>query len=212
MLSTHTTQALMEAGTRDRHHPGRPLFRAGDPARTAHLVLTGAVKLTTALPDRPPRLREIRTAGNLVGDTEAWDHTHTRAETAHTEGAVTTLTLQHHRLISLTSGYPDLALAITRTTTTRLRWYQHRADTRGNDSHPRVARLLCDLVDLLGLTPDNQLPISLTRDELADLAGLSPPTAERALHHLIHTGTVIKGYRIIRIRDLHALRLTAGNE
>jgi CRP-like cAMP-binding protein len=87
----------------------------------------------------------------------------------------------------------------------RLRQFALRCEhERLLDAHVHVAQCLAELYDPW-LYPGTERCIALSQDELAHLAGVSRPTANRALHALEARGLLSVAYGTITVHDPAAL-------
>ena len=81
------------------------------------------------------------------------------------------------------------------------------ADALFLDAERRIARRLLDCRSSFGTEGSEPLP--LTQDDLAAMAGVSRPTANRVLRHLEDRGSVRLGRRHVTIADLESLARAA---
>lgn len=105
-------------------------------------------------------------------------------------------------------GYPDAALELACMISERLRWAnERRVDFAALDARTRVVRALLALAETYGRDTAGglDLGVSLTQEEIASLAGVRLPTAEKILRALQSAGVVRLGYRRIVVTDLTAL-------
>jgi CRP/FNR family transcriptional regulator, cyclic AMP receptor protein len=87
----------------------------------------------------------------------------------------------------------------------RLRQFAMRCEhERLLEAHVHVAQCLAELYDPW-LYPGTEHRIALSQDELAHLAGVSRPTANRALHELEVRGVLSVAYGAIMVHDPAAL-------
>ncbi len=112
------------------------------------------------------------------------------------------------RFHDLRADHPDLTEWLLLTLTRRLeRMSALLADALFVDAEHRVARRLLDCRRSFGV--DGPEPLPLTQDDLAAMAGVSRPTANRVLRHLEDQGVVRLGRRHITIADLETLARAA---
>jgi CRP/FNR family transcriptional regulator, cyclic AMP receptor protein len=90
--------------------------------------------------------------------------------------------------------------------------YAHRVELEGYDAATRVARTLRELAVRYGDRSGDRIEIQcpVTQAELASLAAVAEPTAQRALRRLRASGIIASGYRRPDILDLQALDRIAG--
>jgi CRP-like cAMP-binding protein len=112
------------------------------------------------------------------------------------------------RFHDLRVDHPDLTDWLLLTLTQRLeRMSALLADALFLDAEHRVARRLLDCRCSFGI--EDAEPLPLTQDDLAAMAGVSRPTANRVLRHLEDEGCVRLGRRHITIADLDSLARAA---
>jgi CRP-like cAMP-binding protein len=88
----------------------------------------------------------------------------------------------------------------------------HRVDFAGYDAPTRLARVLRELAVQYGDRSANHvvIPWPLTQPELASLAAVAEPTAQKALRKLRESGVIVTGYRSLTIVDFGELSRIAG--
>lgn len=134
------------------------------------------------------------------------DHHHTATVVALDD--VHVLSVLAARFHELRADHPDLTEWLLMTLTQRLeRMSELLADALFLDAEHRVARRLLDCRCSFGIEAGDPLP--LTQDDLAAMAGVSRPTANRVLRHLEDQGVVRLGRRHITIEDLESLARSA---
>lgn len=190
---------------------GRVLIREGDPTTQVSLLLSGAVKVTGATPDGEALLA-IRVGGDVVGELAALDG-RPRLASVTTAGRVTVRAFSQAEFTQLLSRDPAVAAAVARSVGAKLRTAtSRRIDNAGCDSLTRVARILLDLADRYGVQTASGKTIGcqLTQPELASLAAVAGPTAQRAIRTLKEEGLISTGYREIIVQDVAGLRSRAS--
>lgn len=210
-LPDPSREQLLKLG-REREHAsaGQVLIREGDSSTGVYLIVDGAVKVTGAAEGREAMLA-IRVRGDLVGELAAMDSL-PRVATVTTAGPVTVRVIGQAEFLGLLSRDGPLALALARGVGGKLRTATaRRVDFVGCDAPGRFARVLLDLATRYGRdTPDGRtITCPLTQPELATLASVSGPTADRALRRFRADGIVVTGYREISVTDVAALRKCA---
>ncbi len=210
-LSEGSRQRLLGLGT-ERQYPraGRVLINEGSRSTAVYLLLAGSVKVTGAT-DAGDALLAIRVGGDLVGELVALDG-RPRLATVTTAGPVTARVIGQPEFVALLSRDPELALAVARGVSDKLRSAtSRRIDFTGCDATARFARVLLDLATRYGQqTPAGQtICCPLTQTELATLAGSAEPTVQRMLRQFKADGIVATGYRETAVLDIAALRKRA---
>jgi CRP/FNR family transcriptional regulator, cyclic AMP receptor protein len=106
-----------------------------------------------------------------------------------------------------------LAEAVNRAVVAKLRAANaRRIEFAGYDAPTRLARVLRALAVQYGDRTGNRvvIPWPLTQPELASLAAVAEPTAQKALRTLRERGVIETGYRSLTILDLDELNRIAG--
>jgi CRP/FNR family transcriptional regulator, cyclic AMP receptor protein len=87
-----------------------------------------------------------------------------------------------------------------------------RVEFAGYDAPTRLARVLRELAVRYGDRSGNRVVIAwpLTQPELASLAAVAEPTAQKALRALRQRGVIATGYRSLTILNLDELNRIAG--
>ncbi len=186
------------------------LIREGDVGTVVYLLLAGSVKVTGAT-DEGEALLAIRVGGDVVGELAALDG-RPRLATVTTAGPVIARVIGRAEFLGLLGRDPELALAITRGVSDKLRSAtSRRIEFTGCDVNTRLARVLLDLAERYGEQTPHGLTIGcpLTQTELATLAGAAEPTVQRSLRQLKTDGIVATGYRVTAVLDMSALRQRA---
>jgi CRP-like cAMP-binding protein len=134
------------------------------------------------------------------------DHHHTATVVALDE--VHVLTVPAQRFHQLRRVHPDLSDWLLETLTRRLeRTMVLLADSLYVDADHRVVRRLMDVRRTFGI--DGADPLPLTQEDLAAMAGVTRPTANRVLRRLAEQGVVRLGRRHIEVLDMTALAAAA---
>ena len=209
-LQEPARQRFLGLGARQQYESGQVLIREGDLGTMVYLLLAGSVKVTGAT-DGGDALLAIRVGGDLVGELAALDG-RPRLATVTTAGPVVTRAIGRADFLYLLRRDPELALAVTRGVSDKLRVAtSRRIEFSGCDVNTRLARVLLDLAERYGqqAPAGRTIGCPLTQTELATLAGAAEPTAQRSLRQLKAEGIVATGYRVTTVLDMGALRKRA---
>jgi CRP/FNR family cyclic AMP-dependent transcriptional regulator len=104
---------------------------------------------------------------------------------------------------------PEVTLEIASILSERLRWAnERRVHVAALDPRGRISRLLLTLAGNYGRPVGDgwDLGAPLTQAEIASLAGIRLPTAEKALRGFAEAGLIKLGYRSTVVLDLDALQ------
>ncbi|WP_274919151.1 Crp/Fnr family transcriptional regulator [Streptomyces sp. WZ-12] len=210
-LQGSTLEDLMRHGTRIAYPTHRPLLQQGDESRHVLLLTRGVVKVVASAESGYEMLLAVRVGGDLVGEMAAFEG-RPRSGTVVACSEVSARIIQLRDLEDFLVRHPDAMRAMLAMLSARLRWAnQRRIDFRAYDSSTRLARVLVELTQTYGHpTPEkvgkrHEIGLSLNQSELASLAGVALPTAERALASLSQLGLVERSYRRLLILDVPKL-------
>jgi CRP-like cAMP-binding protein len=106
-----------------------------------------------------------------------------------------------------------LAEAVNRSVVARVRaGTERRMEFAAFDAPTRFARVLRELANAYGERSGNRVTIGwpVTQSELASLASVAEPTAQKALRELRKAGIISTGYRSLTVEDYSALNRIAG--
>ncbi|WDZ86010.1 Crp/Fnr family transcriptional regulator [Micromonospora cathayae] len=207
-LSGPARQVVCRAGARIDVPGGRVVFRQGEDSRHVLVLLSGSVKVALSTAEGYEALLAVRVGGEVVGELAAVDG-EPRSATVVTCAAVSARRIGPEELRHLGRLHPEIDVEIRRTISRRLRWAnQQRVDLRAYDAPTRVGRIIARLVEMYGAATSEgvDLGIPLRQAELASMAGVSLPAAEKALSILDQQGLIARGYRRLVVRDLAGLR------
>jgi len=207
-LCAPTQDALVRIGRPREFRPGEVVFHQGDPCDSLFLLRRGRVAVHVLTPDGDDATVGLIAAPDAFGEVGLIraDHHHTATVVALDD--VHVLAVLASRFHDLRADHPDLTEWLLVTLTGRLeRTSALLADALFLDAEHRVARRLLDCQCSFGLNSDESLP--LAQDDLAAMAGVSRPTANRVLRHLEDQGSVRLGRRHITIADRESLARAA---
>ena len=209
-LPVRARHTLLELGTAVRFPADRPILRQGESGHTAYLLLSGCVKVLGNEADREPLLA-IRIGGDLVGEMAVLSRK-PRSATVSACAETAARAIPGEELRAFLHRCPEAAIEVAAMISERLRWSNdRRVDFAALDPRARISRVLLTLAQTYGRTVDGgcDLGAPLTQAEIASLAGIRLPTAEKALRGFAESGLVRLGYRNIVVVDLPALRVIA---
>lgn len=201
---------LLALGTGARFPAGRVLLRQGEDGTTAYLLVQGCVKVIAHDADREALLA-IRVGGDLVGEMAVLSGK-PRSATVVTCAATLARAIPAARLRAHLAAAPEVAIEIAAMLSDRFRWSnERRMAAAALDPRGRVSRVLLSLAETYGhdRSDGTHLGAPLTQADIASLAGIRLPTAEKVLRGFAAQGLVGLGYRDIRITDIGALRAIA---
>lgn len=176
------------------------IFREGDAAVSLHFILGGKAKIVKTAPDGRDVILEILGAGDPVGAVAAYEERNFPASAVALE-ATTLMSVPRHEFFSLLATNPELARGLLLGLTRRLMEMTRKLAERSTRVEYRIARLFLTLCDRVGRRegPAFFVPLSLSRQEIADLVGTTQETAIRVMSRWGKEGLVVTeegGFRI----------------
>lgn len=187
-LFTHLTKRerckIGEEVVEARYGKGQFIFREGDPADSFHILKEGSVKCVKSSPDGKEVTLKVLMPGDLFCcDASVFDGA-THPGCAQPIGDVSILRLSKKAYFDLLRRNPDVALDVIRYLGHRLNEAQENAKLLALDrAEQRMASLLIKLSSQAGVqeTDGIRLTVRLTRQDLADMAGIAVETATRIM-------------------------------
>jgi CRP/FNR family transcriptional regulator, cyclic AMP receptor protein len=211
-LTEASRERLLEPGMTRQYPAGQVLFREGETTAFVVALLDGVVKATGLTLDGKEALLAIRVGGDIVGEFSALDDL-PRSSTVTACGAVVGRVIRQPDFVDALRRDRSLMQAVDRAILAKLRTAnERRIEFAGYDAPTRLARVLRELAAGYGERSGNRVVIGwpLTQPELASLAAVAEPTAQKALRRLRDSGVITTGYRSLTIEDFSALEHIAG--
>jgi CRP/FNR family transcriptional regulator, cyclic AMP receptor protein len=208
-LSADVREVFLGLGVIRHYRSGQVLMREGDWTTHAILLHTGLVKVTAIADTGRNALLAIRMGGDLIGELGAIG---ANARTATVTAATNVIgnVIARSELLGFLRRYPEVSFAITAMVGQRLRMAnRRRLDIAGFNSNTRIARILLDLGERLGndISRTEEFEIAITQRELAELAGLTQVSVQRALRTFRAKGLLTTSYGRIVVRRTDLLRV-----
>jgi CRP-like cAMP-binding protein len=211
-LDPETRSTLLEAGAPAHFAPDDVLLLQGERSRHVYLLLRGYVKVIALAENGSESLLGVRTGGDLVGEMAVMDG-RPRFATVRACTPVDVRVLQSHELAALVGRSPAITYALFRMITNRLEWANDRQlESAAFSAGTRLCCVLLALASSHGRRVEDGIALAapLTQRDLASLAGIKLPTAEKALRQLQTDKILRLGYRTVVVIDLKRLRATAA--
>jgi len=160
---------------------GETIFREGDPADRIHFVHIGRVKIVKSAGSRDVIL-EILGSGEPVGAVAVFERRPFPASAVTLEPSGI-LSIPEREFFALLEKRPEMMRHLLAGLTLRLMMVNKRLADLTGSAEQRAARLFLTLADRVGLsTPDGmRIPLTLSRQEIADLLGTTLETAIRLM-------------------------------
>lgn len=188
------------------YEKGETIFHEGDPAGLIHFLVLGRAKIVKAAGGRDVIL-EILGPGEPVGAVAVFERKPFPASAVTLEGS-SILSIPEREFFALLEKRPEMLRHLLAGLTYRLMMVNKRlADMTGSAEY-RAARLFLTLGDRVG-TPQGGgvfVPLTLSRQEIADLIGTTLETAIRLMSRWQKDAIVLTDKNGFTIPDVKALR------
>jgi CRP/FNR family transcriptional regulator len=196
-----------------RYRKDQFIFREGDPATSFHILKEGTVKCVKTSPGGRQVTLKVLMPGDLFCCDAAVLDGGTHPGCAQPMGDVSVLTLSKEAYFDLLRRNPDAALKVIQFLGNRLQEAQETAKILAlNPAEQRLAALLVKLAGRAGLREGHQvrLTVRLTRQDLADMVGMTVETATRIMGRFKREKLVSGTARSLVIRNLPRMQQLAA--
>jgi CRP/FNR family transcriptional regulator len=196
-----------------RYRKDQYIFREGEPATSFHILKEGTVKCVKTSPEGKQVTLKVLMPGDLFCCDAAVLDGGTHPGCAQPMGDVSVLTLSKEAYFDLLRRNPDAALQVIQYLGNRLHEAQETAKVLAlNPAEQRLAALLVKLAGRAGLREGQQvrLTVRLTRQDLADMVGMTVETATRIMGRFKREKLVSGTARSLVIRNLPRLQHLAA--
>jgi CRP/FNR family transcriptional regulator, cyclic AMP receptor protein len=194
---------LVAESVHKRYDTGRILIREGGTDTHVALLLSGFVKVSTAV-EGYETLLGIRLPGEVVGEIGALTG-EPRNATVTACGRVTAGLLTQARFEAFLSRRPDAHRLVAAAVARQLRWAnRRRSDFAAFPAHVRLARLLSEISEVCGRERADgtvEIVVPLTQPELAAMIAIGQATIQKAVRDLRDAGLIETGYRRLVVSD-----------
>jgi CRP-like cAMP-binding protein len=211
-LSAEERERLRPLALIRSFEPGERLFGEGDPAEQLHFILAGRFKIVKGAADGKEIILEILGPGDPIGVVAVLEGRPLPAS-ATTLEAGSILTLPAEQFFALMAANPRLVRGLLVGLTRRLMELTRRLADRSSRADVRLARLFLTLSERMGRQVDERVrlvPVSLSRQEIADLVGITQETVIRIMSRWGKDGIVTTDRDGFRITDPERLRSLGG--
>lgn len=209
-LNPAEAKALAQACRVQVCERGETVFAEGTRATEMSFVALGSVKVVKAAPNRSVILRIVG-AGHPIGLVAAWEGRPYPGSAVAIEPS-TVVHVPEREFFALTDRHPEVLRQILQLMMNRQVQLGQRVSEMTGSVEARIAQSLLDLVASSGRVEGAKavLPLALTRQEIADLAGTTVETAIRTMSRWAKDGVVLTEEHGFVVPDVARLRaLTA---
>lgn len=203
--------AVLEMCDRRSLTRGALIWTQGEPAEYVAFLASGKAMSSYQSRNGKTGTTGFWCAGDLLGAADLGSPT-TRQQTVRCLDACVIYTLSFERFDELMKRFPELALAVIRALSVRLRWVAQLAVTLETQSAPeRICAVLLALSERFGAecNEGTLIDLSLTNENLAAIAGVSRQFANTTLRDLKRRGLLLSRRRHLIISDADALEQLA---
>lgn len=207
-LSKEQVCQIRERLIRELYEPHEVLFHENDKAAFLFSLRTGQIKLTSSMPDGRQQILRIAVAGHLLGIETLCGRRY--PYTAETLTDVAVCKLSHKDLREIIETSPSLSMKVIESLGQELDHAESLIRDLGLKTSPeKVSSFLLSLVPQHG-DPDIELPLRLSRREMAEMLGLTEETVSRVMADFTRKKIIGSGKGYIRIFDRQRLREING--
>ncbi len=209
-LKAEERAALSQLCELQAYEKGARIFEEGEPAEKIYFLFVGRVKIVKSTPDRD-LIIEILGPGEPVGTVAAFERRPFPATAIAIEPSGV-VSIPEREFFALIERRPEITRRLLAGLTLRLITLNKRlADMTGSVEY-RMARLFSTLAERMGRKQGQIvfIPLALTRQEIADLAGTTIETAIRVMSRWQKEGVVETEKTGFLIRNSAALREVAA--
>ena len=201
-LAEPDRRLVLAAARRRRFRRREVVFHEGDPGDTIHVVVSGHVGIKIVTPLGDVAMVRVIGAGGFFGELALLDPA-PRAATALALDATETFALHRDQFDELLRQSPEAARVVTLALVAEVRRLAGAlVDAMYLPAEKRLWRRLCELVAIYDGGLAGTVTIPLTQDEIAELAGLTRPTANRLLREAQDDAAITLARGKVEIRDL----------
>jgi CRP/FNR family cyclic AMP-dependent transcriptional regulator len=211
-LSDRERRKVAEEIVETHYRKDEFIFREGDRATSFHILKAGTVKCVKMSPEGRQVTLKVLMPGDLFCCDVAVLDGGTHPGCAQPMGDVSVLSLTKDEYYALLRRNPDAALQVIQYLGSRLQEAQEAAKVLAlNPAEQRLAALLIKLADRAGLREGNhvRLTVRLTRQDLADMVGMTVETATRIMGRFKREKLVSGTAKSLIIRNLAKLQQLA---
>lgn len=197
-----------------RYRAGEVVFHEGDPADTIHFVVQGRVIARRSTVEGARLAYGVLGPGDAFGEIGLLTPERRRSTTIEAVEPTVTMSLSYADFDLLRAHHPGVEALLVHLLVSRVgRLTDGLLEALHVPADRRVARRILDLVgayEEAGRSGSGEVTVPLTQTDLAELSGVTRPTANRVLRRLEEAGTVELRRGALVVRDRAALRRAAG--
>lgn len=207
-LQVEDLEIILQSGSEKRYRENEVIFHAEDLGSCIFILKSGLVKISICDKNGKEDILKVMYPFDFFGEMSILDGQHRSATVTAMEKS-TAFIIEKNSFLKLIKEYPQIAFNMLATMCRRARKTNEKiASLRFADAYGKVARVLLDIADENGVREENGMVINLklSRQELAELAGVTRETATRILAEFQENGCIEIGKRKISILNEAVLR------
>ncbi len=187
------------------------IFMEGEKGKGLFLIISGKIKLVKMSEDGGEQILHIFKRGNVFAEVVLFDKGPYPATAIALEKSIVGL-IRHKEMNELIKNNPSIAIKLLNVMSKRLRSAQEKIRNFGlKNSASRVAGIINYLMEEYGQKYENEIKIelSLTQEELSNMAGVSRETISRILNEFAKDGLLsVKRKQIIVKKPVRLKEMT----
>ena len=205
VLGEAERRELLRLARRRRFARGEVIFHEGDPGDTMHLIAQGHIGIRATTPLGDVAMLRILRSGEFFGEL-ALISDGPRSATAVALDKAETLAVSRSLLDDVRSRIPAIDAVVTHALVNEVRRLAAAlTEALYLPSETRLLRRLVELTELFASNSSDTVTIPLTQDEMAQLAGVTRPTANRILKKASDDGLVLISRGQVEVVDAAGL-------
>jgi len=207
-LSATSFAALTKVSSQETFKAGEQIYREGDQATGAYVLLRGKVKLVASSSDGKALILRIATAGEIIGLSAALSSRGNDTNAEVVEPA-TVAYVKTQALYQLMENSSDLSLRLAQQLSIEYSSLCQELSTLGlqRSAMSRLAKLLVGLIDNRNAKNEKlELTCYLTHEEMAQMIGTSRETVTRLLRELRDMGVASLKHSTLVIGGVERLK------
>lgn len=182
----HSLQAVMMLR---RYDKGTAIFREGDLGDSLHIIEQGHVAIRASTPMGDVATLTVLRPGEAFGEQALLTTDSRRTASAVCLDRTETLRLPAPAFEALRASNPKINALLVEVLAAQVRRLSAQVlESRHLDARTRVVHRLVELVGIYGRNHNGCCEVPITQDDLASLAGVTRPTANRVLNELVDHG------------------------
>ncbi|MBI5206489.1 MAG: Crp/Fnr family transcriptional regulator [Candidatus Firestonebacteria bacterium] len=189
-LSDHDLEIFLEIVTEKTYKENEIIFHENDQGSALFILKLGAVKISICDKNGKEDILKLMYPFDFFGEMSLLDGQH-RSATVTALEKTTTIIIQRDQFINLIIKHPEIALNMLAMLSRRIRKTDEKIGVlRFANAYGKMAKVLLDISEEKGVKRKNNIEISLklTRQELADFAGITRETGTRILNEFQKCG------------------------